>query len=121
MLRISLCCILLGMGLQAAKQPITLEVAAREGRGDMGGSPVWAPEGKRFAHFQGKRVMLYDVPSKSEKELISLEPLQAAAVKVPPGEKFGWQNRRVHEDSFQWSKSGKEILLSVDGDLFLWH
>jgi dipeptidyl-peptidase-4 len=64
-------------------------------------------------------VMLYDVAAKQEKELLSLDPLQKAAVPMPEAQRFDWQNRRVSEDSLQWSDSGKELLLSVRGDLFL--
>ncbi len=63
--------------------------------------------------------MIYDVAAKQEKELLSLEPLQKAAVPIPEPQRFDWRNRRVSEDSLQWSDSGKELLLSVRGDLFL--
>ena len=63
--------------------------------------------------------MLYDVAAKNEKELLSLDPLQKAAIPIPEAQRFDWQNRRVSEDSLQWSDSGKELLLSVRGDLFL--
>ena len=63
--------------------------------------------------------MLYDVAAKQEKELLSLDPLQKAAIPMPEALRFDWQNRRVSEDSLQWSDSGKELLLSVRGDLFL--
>ncbi len=110
------------LALLAAKKPITLDVLTQSGRGmEGGGPPVWAPDGKHFAYVKTKKLTLYDVPTKAEKELISLDALEAAATKPPPNEKFEWQNRRVREDSFQWSQSGKEILLSVQGDLFLWH
>jgi dipeptidyl-peptidase 4 len=63
--------------------------------------------------------MLYDVAAKREKELLSLDPLEKAAVAPPESQRFDWQNRRVNENSVQWSDSGKELLLSVRGDLFL--
>ncbi len=63
--------------------------------------------------------MLYDVAAKHEKELLSLDPLQKAAIPIPEPQRFDWQNRRVSEDSLQWSDSGKDLLLSVRGDLFL--
>ena len=121
--RICAACFLLSAAcLTAAKKPITLDVLTQNTRGaDSGGTPVWAPGGRQFAYFKGKRLMLYDVPSKAEKELIALDAMETAAAKIPPPERFDWQNRRVHEDSFQWSASGNEILLSVQGDLFLWH
>ena len=121
-LRFVLALALSTLPLHAAKKPITLDVVSQGGRGMQGGGgpPVWAPNGKSFAYFKGKTVMLYDVAAQSEKTLIALDALEATAAKVPEPEKFEWQNRRVHEDSFQWSESGKQILLSVAGDLFLW-
>ncbi|MDQ6760499.1 MAG: DPP IV N-terminal domain-containing protein [Acidobacteriota bacterium] len=107
----------------AEKKPITLDVLSQGGRGafDPGGTPNWAPDGKRFAYFKGKQVMLYDVPAKSERELLTLGPLQAAATKVPEPERFEWQNRRVRQDSLQWSADGKHVLIATEGDIFLWH
>ena len=111
------------LGLFAQKKPITLETITQfdrgAGRGAGGGPPVWAPDGKHFASIRGGQVMLYDVAAKQEKELLSLDPLQKAAVPMPEAQRFDWQNRRVSEDSLQWSDSGKELLLSVRGDLFL--
>src|SRR5580704_2120793 len=109
--------------LFAQKKPITLETITQfdrgGGRGAGGGPLVWAPDGKHFASIRGGQVMLYDVVAKQEKELLSLDPLQKAAVPMPEAQRFDWQNRRVSEDSLQWSDSGKELLLSVRGDLFL--
>jgi len=108
--------------LFAQKKPITLETITQFDRGGGrpgGGTPVWSPEGKHFAYIRGSQVMLYDVAAKREKELLLLEPLQKAAIPIPEAQRFDWQNRRVSEDSLQWSDSGKELLLSVRGDLFL--
>src|SRR5260370_23895711 len=107
----------------AQKKPITLEtLTARSGARRSMESPLeWAPDGKHFAYFKGKQIMLYDVAAKSEKELLALEPLEKAAVPVPTAERFDFQNRRVSENRFQWSPSGKELLLSVSGDLFWYH
>jgi len=63
--------------------------------------------------------MLYDIAARSEKELLSTDAVEKAAVPVPPPDRFDWQNRRVSEDSFEWLPSGKQLLLSVAGDLFL--
>jgi dipeptidyl-peptidase-4 len=108
------------LGLFAQKKAITLETITQfdGGRGAGGGTPVWAPDGKRFAYIRG-RVMLYDIGAKQEKELLSLDPLEKAAVSIPEPQRFDWQNRRVSESSFQWSDSGKQLLLSVRGDIFL--
>ena len=40
---------------------------------------------------------------------------------MPEAQRFDWQNRRVSESSFEWSDSGKELLISEGGDLFLFH
>ena len=110
--------------LLAEKKPVTIEALTERpggGRGAGGGTPVWAPGGKRFAFMQGTNIMLYDVPSKSQKELVSVEPMDAAAVAPPEPAVFDWQNRRVSEGSFEWSASGKEMLIARKGDLFLYH
>ena len=75
---------------------------------------------KAFRLFQAGELKLYDVPAKSEKTLLSLTPLQKVAVPIPEPLRFDWQNRRVSEDSIEWSHSGKQLLLSVRGDLFFY-
>src|SRR5260370_13106123 len=68
---------------------------------------------------RGGRARLYDVAAKHERALLSLDPLEKAAIAPPESQRFDWQHRRVSENSFQWSESGKELLLSIRGDLFL--
>ena len=82
---------------------------------------TWAPDGKRFAWIEEKAIWQYEVAAKKKKEMISLTPLEEKAIKPPKPETFDWQNRRVSEQSFQWSSSGEEMLISVEGDLFLLH
>ena len=62
--------------------------------------------------------MLYNVQSKTEKELLALDTLEDAAVPAPEPQQFDWQNRHVAESSLEWSPSGKNLLISVRGDLF---
>ncbi|HYL76063.1 MAG TPA: DPP IV N-terminal domain-containing protein [Bryobacteraceae bacterium] len=112
------------LSLSAQKKPITIESITQRSAGaraDFGGSPVWAPDGTHFAYTKGRQIMLYDVTAKTEKELLALEALEKAAVPVPEAQRFDFQNRRVAESSYEWSRSGKELLLSVRGDLFLYH
>jgi dipeptidyl-peptidase-4 len=82
---------------------------------------AWAPDGKRFAWMEEKVILQYDVPSKKKKQLVALGPLEEKAVKPPKQEGVDWQNRRVSEQSFQWSSTGQEMLISINGDLFLLH
>ena len=104
--------------LYAQKKPITIDAVIEQGHENEAPQVVWAPDGKHFAYFQGSEVRLYDVAAKSDKKLLSLEPLEKAAAPVPEPPRFDWQNRRVSEDSLEWSRSGKQLLLSVRGDLF---
>ena len=105
--------------LFAQKKPITIEAVIQQSHERETPQVVWAPDGKHFAYFQGAQVMLFDIAAKSEKALLSIAPLEKAAVPVAESQRFDWQNRRVSEDSLEWDNSGKRLLLSVRGDLFL--
>lgn len=107
----------------AQKKPVTLDAVMQSARGGggMAGAPVWAPDGKTFAYQQGGRVMLYDVPARSTRELFQMDTLTKAAEKVPPPERFDWENRRVREEPLQWSPNGEDLLVYAGGDVFLWH
>src|SRR5579863_2454887 len=85
------------------RKPVTLDSLNQlRGRvGDVPGAPVWAPDGKTFAYQQGRRLMLYDVAGKRTREVIGLDPLDAAAVKPPRPERYDWENRRVSEEPLQ--------------------
>jgi hypothetical protein len=54
--------------LAAQKKAITIDTLMETpgGRRDLGGTPIWAPGGTRFAYLKGKQIMLYDVAGKSE-------------------------------------------------------
>jgi dipeptidyl-peptidase 4 len=110
--------LVIASSLFAQKKPVTIDAVIQQSREKEAPQVVWAPDGKHFAYFQDSAVMLYDVAAKSEKTLLSLAPLEKAAVPVPEPARFDWQNRRVSEDSLEWSHSGKQLLLSVRGDLF---
>ena len=112
-------CGVLAIPLFAQKKPVTIDTLMEQNRKAEAPTPVWAPNGKQFAYFQGGEVRLYDVAAKSDKTLLTLAPLEKAAVPVIEPARFDWQNRRVSEDSLEWSQSGQQLLLSVKGDLFL--
>ena len=104
--------------LHAQKKPVTVDAILEDRGRDAAGAPVWAPDGKSFAFLRGRQVMLYEVAAKAEKTLLSLEELEKAAIPVPEAGQFDWANRRVNENSLEWSSSGKQLLLSAGGDLF---
>jgi dipeptidyl-peptidase 4 len=81
----------------------------------------WAPGGKRFLFEQAGSLWLYDVPSRGRKELVSFTKLRAKATPPATGAAFDWQNRRVDEQSYQWSADGERVLIEAGGDLFLYH
>jgi dipeptidyl-peptidase-4 len=103
----------------AQQKPVALEEFARALPAVP--QPKWSPGGKRFAFEQSGAVWLYDVPSRSRRELVLLSSLVAKATPAPETAAFDWQNRRVAEQSFQWSPDGQRLLLSAGGDLFLFH
>ncbi len=109
----------IAVSLFAQKKPITIDAVTQQSHEREAPQVVWAPDGKHFVYFHDGEVMLYDVAAKSEKTLLSLAPLEKAAVSIPEPPRFDWQNRRVSEDSLEWSHTGKQLLLSVRGDLFL--
>jgi len=111
------------LSAQNQKKPITIDTVLDAGRngahGGPGATPNWSPDGKRFAYFRGTEIILYDVAAKTEKQAGSIEAMQKAAVRPPDAARFDWQNRRVSETSMEWLPSGSELLLSIEGDLFV--
>lgn len=105
----------------AQKKPVTLEAITGRPPRAVAGSPIWDPDGKRFAYRQGDKIMLYDAAAKSARELLEMRPLNEAAVKVPPETRFNWENRRTREQAIQWMPAGDALLISAGNDLFLWH
>ncbi|MGC4048198.1 MAG: S9 family peptidase [Paludibaculum sp.] len=118
---------LLTLALQQApaqqKKPVTLEsLSAGMSRmmAQFGGSPIWAPDGKRFAVRRGDKVALFDIGTQTEKELFSTAELGKTAHQAPGPREMEWENRRAGETPLQWSEDGRKLLLLVNGDLFLW-
>ncbi|MBL8227669.1 MAG: S9 family peptidase [Bryobacterales bacterium] len=105
--------------LAAQKKPVTLDALSRVPPSFGGPAVQWSPDGKRFVYRQGSRLMLYDVASRSQKALLSLSSLEESATKVPPAEAFGWENRRVSDQTVQWTADGKDLLALAGGDVFL--
>jgi dipeptidyl-peptidase-4 len=124
MLRFTVC-LLLVAPVFAQKEPITLESMNQGGRGVAPsvpgrGAATWAPDGKTFVFRQGRSLMIYDPATKSSKDLVAVDALDAAAVNPPPNDgPFDWTNRRVRDGGLQFSSDGKELLYAGGGDLFL--
>jgi dipeptidyl-peptidase 4 len=104
----------------AQKKPVTLEsLKAVKHEGD--GPPTWAPDGKSFLFSRGGSLRIYDVATERSKELVSIEKLDEAAVKRADDAAYGWTNRYVESGGVEFSASGKDLLYSTGGDLFLIH
>lgn len=86
----------------------------------MGDGTIWSPDGKKFLSRQGQRLLLYDIASRTEKVILTLDALQKNAVQLPAAKAMDWENRRVSEKPVQWAPDGQAILLILNGDLFLW-
>jgi dipeptidyl-peptidase-4 len=125
MLKFTLCLLLVASAF-GQKRPITLDSMNEGGRGvGRGGAAVtWAPDGKTFVFRQGRGLRVYDPATRSSKELVDVDAMDAAAAAVnsPPTDgPFDWTNRRVRAGGLQFSSDGKELLYAGDGDLFLVH
>lgn len=118
--RLIFLCAVLAAPIFPQKKPVTIDTVVEQRHANEIPTPVWAPGGKRFVYTENGELRLYDVPAKSDKLLLSLDPLEKAAVPYPEPMRFDWQNRRVGEESVEWAHSGKQLLLSVKGDLFLY-
>ena len=105
----------------AQKKPVTLEAIEKLNRTPAGIYAVWAPDGKSFVYPEDASLILYDCAAKNSRKLVSTDALDKAAVKPSGEQPYDWQDRYTHDSTLQWSSSGKEILYSAGGDLFLIH
>lgn len=118
MLRLAIAVLLVSAAAAPQKKPVTLEALAAA-RPSAPLQPVWAPDGRRFVYVEEGRLWLYDIGSRSRRELVALAALGVAAVKTQPPEAYPWENRGVREQNVQWFPSGRELLIRAGGDLFL--
>ena len=102
----------------ADKKPVTIDALMTQHRASLP-TPIWSPDGKHFAVVSQDKVKLYDSATGESKDWFNVSALSRQAHHPNDSKPFGWQNRRVNSDSFQWSSDSKELLASVDGDLFL--
>jgi len=81
-------------------------------------SPIWSPNGDAFVYTESEDVHIYETGSRKDRIWFHTETLQKLARQPVESRAFQWQNRRVTSDSYQWFPDGKELLASVNGDLF---
>lgn len=84
-------------------------------------TPTWAPDGNSFVYEENGSVYLYTIGAAKAKEWFKLEALEKLAQTPIQPKEFGWQNRRVSSDSFQWFPNSKDLLVAARGDLFIEH
>lgn len=104
----------------AEKKPVTIDAVLAQHRPQMP-TPIWSPDGTQFAVVNQQKVALYNAETGASKEWFEVAALSKQAHHAPSAKPFGWQNRRVNSNSFQWSENNKEMLAAVEGDLFLVH
>lgn len=116
--------LLLACSAFAQKKPVTLESleAGRGGGRGSAGAPTWAPDGRTFVFREDHNLKVYDPATKSSSILVSTEEIDAAAAAPPPDDgPMDWQNRRAGRGGMQFSSSGKELLYTARGDVFVIH
>jgi dipeptidyl-peptidase 4 len=122
-MRTFLLALVLAPALFAQKKPITLDTLNQAGRGGgRGGMALWAPDGKTFVTRRAGNLDIYDPATRTSKELVSTQPIDAAAVKgAVEDEPMDWQNRRSRVGGMEWSADGRELLYTAAGDVFVIH
>ena len=90
--------LLFALPLGAAKRPVTLDTLS-EHHAHGPGEAAWAPDGRRFAYFDGSKLMLRDATAAESSELLDIGPLQKAAIPVPEERQFNWRNRHVRAET----------------------
>jgi dipeptidyl-peptidase-4 len=120
----TLFCLLLALApLAAQRKAITLDVVTsrgREGFGGAGSPAAWLPGGQSFLFREEKTLHEFSLATQTAREVLSLEPLEKAAVQVPEPEQFEWENRRLRGAPLELSPDAKRLLLTVRGDLFVY-
>ena len=104
----------------AAKKPVTIDDLVSQPHAAQL-IPNWAPDGKVFTYQEAGSVKLYDVQSRTARDWFRPDTLEKTAVAPMQPKEFGWQNRHVASESYQWFPNSKDLLASVKGDLFIVH
>ena len=102
----------------AAKKPVTIKLAAQAAKEAGPSGIVWSGDGARFVWQEDRKLWVYEVASKSKREVVGYAALEQTAVDVRSPEQFGWVNRGVKEKPIQWFPDGARLLVAIKGDLF---
>jgi dipeptidyl-peptidase-4 len=108
----------------AEKKPVTIDALMNQHRTAMP-TPIWSPDGRLFAIVNRDKVTLYasatGASMEKDKPWFDVSALSRMAHRPAEAKNSSWRNRRVSNDSFQWSSNSKDMLAAVGGDLFLVH
>ena len=104
----------------SAKQPVTIDSLLAQHKQPAINS-TWAPDGKSFFYEQGPVMYRYSVSEGRATEWFRPDTLTHDTVAPVRPKEFGWQNRRVASDNYQWFPNSRELLAETGGDLFIVH
>jgi dipeptidyl-peptidase-4 len=111
-------CVALALAAPAQKKPVTLDAISERSR-TARTSPVWSPSGHQYIHTESGSLRLLDCSTGQDRDVISLSKLRDRTTRPSQQGTFDWSNRHVTSQSVQWFPSGKELLVSESGDLFI--
>ncbi len=103
----------------AQKKPVTLEAIEAAKTEPKRGAPIWSPDGKSLVYLQGDDVWLYDVASRSERQLVWLKKFESLATPPTPELQFPFEDRYIEEPAVQWAPDSRGLLINAGGDVFL--
>ena len=103
-----------------AKKPVTIDDLVAHRR-QLPITPNWSPNGNALVYQDGGKVYLYDISSRKSRVWFDSSAMHADAVAPVQPKEFGWRNRRVASESYQWFPNSKDLLAAVGGDLFIVH
>jgi len=102
----------------AQRLPVSVEVVA-EAKAPAAPEPIWSGDGKRFALREEKRIVLFDLQSRRESDLVDLASLEKEIDTVEDaGRPFHWTNRGVKELPLQWAPDNSFIIFPLRGEIF---
>ncbi len=115
-----LSCLFVVSGQQSAKKPVTLDAFLAYNR-TFPIHPTWAPDGRAFFYERSGVMYLYSTAERKQREWFRAATLEKVAEKPVLPKAFGWQNRHLSSNSYQWFPNSQDLLAAVGGDLFLVH